>query len=170
MKIPKIKLVLAFIGFTLIAALIILMTIDTLGGGNFKVVNNTGKNITNLDVSVVDEGTFDMCLLYSGPVGAGETVKADFDKVIKVTSDNTGEIFMGIKFEGYDESIGIIDGYISKDFSGNFVMNIFETEDGELRMTADMGTTLFGSTEHTNIDEETVYILMPDEADYDYVD
>ena len=91
-------------------------------------------------------------------------MKADFDK-IDIGTHEYAQLYLGVQFEGYDNKIEITEGWISKDFKGNTDIDIYE-EDGMLYLKVKMGTALFGSTKDTNVDE--TYILLPDEADYDY--
>ena len=164
MKISKIKLVIYFLIFTVLAGIIIMISVEAFGGGNIKIRNKTDKKIKSLEAVVTDEETIDIGLMYEGPVGANETVKADFDK-IDIGTHEDAQLYLGIQFEGYDNKIEIAEGWISKDFKGNTDIDIYE-EDGILYLKVKMGTALFGSTKDTNVDE--TYILLPDEADYDY--
>ena len=166
MKIPKIKLLIYFLLFTVLAAIIIMITVESFGGGKIVVSNKTKHAIESLEVVVVDEDTNDIGVMYEGEVGAESVVKNDFDK-IELGGYQDAQVYIGVTFEEYAGKIEIIEGYITKDFKGNTDIEIYE-EDGELFLKAKMGTALFGSTKDTGLDEK--FILYPDEADYDYAD
>jgi hypothetical protein len=166
MKIPKIKLLIYFLLFTVLAAIIIMITVESFGGGKIVINNKTKYAIESLEAVVVDEDTIDIGVMYDGEVGANSVVKESFDK-IEIGSVEYAQVYIGVTFEDYAGKIEIIEGYITKDFKGNTDIEIFE-EDGELFLKAKMGTALFGSTKDTGLDEK--FILYPDEADYDYAD
>ena len=166
MKISKIKLLIYFLLFTVLAAIIIMITVESFGGGKIVVSNKTKHAIESLEVVVVDEDTNDIGVMYEGEVGAESVVKNDFDK-IELGGYQDAQVYIGVTFEEYAGKIEIIEGYITKDFKGNTDIEIYE-EDGELFLKAKMGTALFGSTKDTGLDEK--FILYPDEADYDYAD
>ena len=81
MKIPKIKLLIYFLLFTVLAAIIIMITVEAFGGGKIVVSNKTKHAIESLEVVVVDEDTNDIGVMYEGEVGAESVVKNDFDKI-----------------------------------------------------------------------------------------
>lgn len=166
MKIPKIKLLIYFLLFTVLAAIIIMITVEAFGGGKIVINNKTKHAIESLEVVVVDEDTNDIGVMYEGEVGAESVVKNDFDK-IELGGYQDAQVYIGVTFEEYAGKIEIIEGYITKDFKGNTDIEIYE-EDGELFLKAKMGTALFGSTKDTGLDEK--FILYPDDADYDYAE
>jgi len=166
MKISKSKIIIYFLLFTVLAAIIIMISIESIGGCNIVIRNNTGKSIKSLEAVIVDDETVDIGLMYEGEVGANSTVKAKFDK-IKIGNNSDAQVYIGVRFDEYPEKIDIIDGYVTADFNGNTDIELYEKE-GNIYLKAKMATTLFGSTENTNMDEE--YILYPEEADYDYAD
>lgn len=166
MKISKIKLLIYFLLFTAVAAIIIMMSVEQFGGCNVVIKNKTGKNIESLELAVVDDDTIDIGAIYDGKVDANSVVKEDFEKVV-LGNNNGGQLYIGIKFEGGDGKIEILEGSITKDFKGNTNVEIYE-KDGKLYFDVKMATALFGSTAGTNVDES--YILYPDELDYDYAD
>ena len=51
MKIPKIKLLIYFLLFTVLAAIIIMITVESFGGGKIVVNNKTKHAIESLEVS-----------------------------------------------------------------------------------------------------------------------
>ncbi len=164
MKIPKIKLLIYFLLFTILAAIIIMVSVESMGGCNIVIKNNTGKPIESMEVIVVDEETVDVGVMYEGRVEANSVVKEKFDK-IELGNLSEAQAYIGIRFEGYETKIEITEGYITKDFKGNTDIEIYE-KDGYTYLKAKMGTSLFGSTKDTGLDEE--FVLYPDEADWDY--
>lgn len=166
MKISKSKIIIYFLLFTVIAAMLILVSVESLGGGNIVIKNETDKVIRSLEAVVVDDDINDVGVMFEGKVDANSTVKAKFDK-IKLGRLEDAQLYIGIIFEDYEGKIDILEGYITRDFGGNTDIDIYE-KDGELYLKAKMGTALFGSTTDTNIDDE--YILYPEENDYEYAD
>jgi len=166
MKISKSKLCIYFLIFTALAAIIIMISVEAFGGGNCVIKNNTSKAIKSMEVVVVDEEIIDIGVMYEGVVGANSVAKGEFDK-IDIKDNPEAQVYIGVEFEDYPEKIEILEGYITKDFSGNMNIEIYE-EGTNLYLKAKMGTALFGSTKDTNMDE--TYILLPEEADYDYAD
>ncbi len=167
MKIPKSKIIIYFLLFTVFAAVIIMVSVESLGGGKIVIKNNTDKVIKSLEAVIVDEDVLDIGVMYDGKVDANSTVKADFEK-IKLGNVPDAQAYIGIIFEDWpDEKVDILEGYITKDFKGNTDIEIYE-KDGDIYLKAKMGTALFGSTADTNLDDE--FILYPEESDYDYAE
>ena len=79
MKISKIKLLIYFLLFTAVAAIIIMMSVEQFGGCNVVIKNKTGKNIESLELAVVDDDTIDIGAIYDGKVDANSVVKEDFE-------------------------------------------------------------------------------------------
>lgn len=166
MKISKIKLLIYFLLFTALAAIIIMMSVEAFGGGNVVIKNRTGKEIERMEIVVVDEDTVDIGVIYDGKVSAGDTVKEKYDKIVLGNSAEA-QLYIGISFTDYPSKLEMIEGYITKDFKGNTDIEIYE-ENTEMYLKAKMGTALFGSTSDTGLDD--TFILYPEDADYDYAE
>ncbi|MCR5830402.1 MAG: hypothetical protein K6F93_08675 [Lachnospiraceae bacterium] len=166
MKIPKIKLLIYFLLFAALAAVIIMVTVEAFGGGNCVIDNKTGKAIKSMEVVVVDEEIMDIEVLYEGEVSANSVVKSKFDR-IDLSANEEAQVYIGVAFEDAPSKIEILEGYITGSFNGNMDIDIYE-EDGKLYLKAKLGTVLFGSTKDTNLDD--TFVLLPEESDYDYVD
>lgn len=167
MKISKVKLLVAFLAFMVLAALLIMVSVESLGGGSFVCVNDTDMEITDLDVCVIDDEMFSIHDIYTGPVPKKDKLSADFEKKISIDPDITGELMVAVTFEGYEEPLYIFDGLFDKEVVCNLKLHFYE-EDGEYYLTSKMGTPLFGSTKDTGVD--STYILDLEGLDYDWVD
>lgn len=167
MKISKLKLFGAFIGFVVLAAIIIVITVEQFGGGSFTCINDTDLEIVEFDSCIIDDDLFSLHDIYTGPVEKGGKVSVDFDKKIVLENGSEGELMMSVLFEGFEEPLYIFDGYLDRSVKCNLSVRLYK-EDGKYYMTAKMGTPLWGNTDDTGVD--STYILDLENMDYDWVE
>ncbi len=163
-KTAKIITGIAVLAFVLIIAVLL---IEELGTGTVKVINNTDKNITALELYFEDIDGYDIGVedLYHDSLAAGETVEREIGEIdLRYTGANVG---MLITFE--DEArIYAFGGTFNSVFKGDFEFE-FYMKDGDYYLHSEARSGLLGSKDEYDMDDDIRFDFENADWEYDYL-
>jgi hypothetical protein len=162
----KVKIIVISVVCVLLAAVMTLIVIEQVGKRKVKIVNNTDRNITKLQVMFeTEEESTVICSLFDGELQSGRSYSGTFET--QDFSSVPADLGMLVTFEG-EEEIFVYDGYFDSRFDGSVDIEFFQAE-GQYRAMLSATSGLFRNSDNTYMKDDEIFFDF-ENADWDMVD